>query len=75
MHCPYCGTKLKRDDNDRVLGVISGEGPISGHCGKPGCSLSGPGSLLLHHPHSDRLNDVRNTERGPGDSWSLSYVK
>ena len=74
MFCPDCCYLLRRDDNGEELDVVSGEGPIHGHCENEDCTFHENGSLVLHHPHSDRLNDVRNTERGPGDSWSLSYI-
>lgn len=76
MKCPYCGSQLKRSDNDEDAYIVTGDGPIEVYCEKKGCTFEDKScGLLLHHPFGDERNDVRNTERGPGDSWSLSYIK
>jgi hypothetical protein len=61
LHCLRCGHEL-------VLERITRNGVEHYHCtNTESCCHSGELKLMFHHPNS--------WQRGPGDSYSLSYIK
>ena len=66
IYCLRCGHKL-------VLDKIIKDGREFYHCSNEDCCHGGPIDccttcvLVFHHPHG--------LSRGPGDSYSLSYIK
>lgn len=61
--CPSCGCRLYREPQ-----AGSEPGPYSIECVNANCTYSFPHAFTVHHP-------VHGLDNGPGDSWSLSFVK
>lgn len=62
-HCPHCGAKLEYDSRYEPYE----QEPYGAKCTNKKCGMSSDYYWTIHHPYS--------TERGPGDSFSISYIK
>jgi hypothetical protein len=67
MHCPYCSSELASvaeiPENDWYC-----SGPISLYCTNEDCTFHETDCCLLFHSAFDK-------KKGPGDSWSISFIK
>ena len=61
--CPGCGCRLYREPQ-----AGADHGPYPVECVNSKCLYSFPHAFTVHHP-------FHGIDNGPGDSWSLSFVK